>query len=102
MAAKPKTTFTATASDGTVVEWTTTRPTTHAVMVKVERQSDSAIKWGLVSTNGRYELALKELLKWKAYLAKNPENWASNWWDGVSGVSQQHVAYELVEVAVKA
>lgn len=95
-----KTTYTATASDGTVVEFASTRVSTHAVMVKVEnREGDT--KWGLVSTNGRYELAHKELMKWTMFLARNPENWAKQWWNGVSGVEQQHVAYELVELVAK-
>jgi len=102
MTTKTKTTYISTAPDGTQVEFASTRISTHAVMVQSERQSDGALSWALISTNGRYELAAKELAKWSLWLAANPADWASQWWEGTPNVVQRHVRYALVELTVKA
>jgi len=97
----PKTTYLATASNGSVVEFESTRTSTHAVMVQSENR-EGETRWGLLSTNGRYELAAKELAKWASFVARNPNQWDRTWWDGVSGVEQRFLKVELVELTTKA
>jgi len=61
-----KTTYVATAPDGTEFTRTTkTRTYTHAVLVWVrETESPRGPHWGLLSFNSRHELALDEARRW--------------------------------------
>jgi hypothetical protein len=57
-----KTTFIATAPDGTVIKRTSlTRTYTHAVLVQTTR---GGLHWGQISFNSREDLARKEAAKW--------------------------------------
>lgn len=60
-----KTTFIATAPDGTQIKRTTaTRSYTHAVLVYGRDHATGARSWGQISFNSREDLAVKEASKW--------------------------------------
>lgn len=70
-----KTTFIATAPDGTQIKRTSARTYTHAVLVEflarpVGSDEPGVAKWGYLSFNGREELATKEAVKWGDYIAR--------------------------------
>jgi hypothetical protein len=66
MSNAPKTTYIATAPDGTEHDRSSARAYTHAVLVfNKTRTTDEAETWGAVSFNGSEELAVKTIATWR-------------------------------------
>lgn len=70
MTAKKKTTYVATAPDGTEHTRTSNRVYTHAVLVYGPSWDNPEPHWGCVSFNGREELAHKEARSWAGRFEK--------------------------------
>ena len=94
-----KITYVATAPDGTEITRTSARVYTHAVLVQYRRRERDVIegtpRWGVLSFNGREELARKESDRWQPFIAER------RWTNQGGGVEEKFLSTLVVPVKVR-